>query len=133
MFVLKAYNARVVTEWLACCLSELVGQPHGHDLVPMTYVALPLVERNSLWRCVFLSWWRISFVLPLDKLNCGLACCMRCEDLPGEIFRNAGAAASLFAALLHFKGAQTDKEKSAVVIVRRHGITPNRSWARGFC
>ena len=42
--VMKAYNARVVTEYLASCTAELVLRPRAldHPLVPMTHCALNL-------------------------------------------------------------------------------------------
>ena len=41
-FTLKAYNGRVVTEWLAYCLADAASKPHDDERIPMTYVAMML-------------------------------------------------------------------------------------------
>ena len=40
LFTLKAYNGRVVSEWLAWCLGCAVRGGYPDERLPMTYVAM---------------------------------------------------------------------------------------------
>ena len=39
---LKAYNGRVVTEWLAHCLQDAASRPFQDERLPFTYLAMKL-------------------------------------------------------------------------------------------
>ena len=52
VFTLKAYNGRVVTEWLAHCLADVASKPHDDERIPMTYVAMMLsLNGNMFFLC----------------------------------------------------------------------------------
>ena len=47
VFTLKAFNGRVVTEWLSHCLGDIASRPHDDDRIPLTYVAM-ILGSNTL-------------------------------------------------------------------------------------
>ena len=49
VFTLKAYNGRVVAEWLASCLADAASKPHDDERIPMTYVAMMLSLSGKLF------------------------------------------------------------------------------------
>ena len=52
VFTLKAYNGRVVTEWLAHCLADAASKPHDDERIPMTHVAMMLrLNGNMFFLC----------------------------------------------------------------------------------
>lgn len=45
-FTLKAYNGRVVTEWLAHCVGDAASRPYQDERLPLNHVAMTLGNQN---------------------------------------------------------------------------------------
>ena len=88
LFTLKAYNGRVVSEWLAWCLGDAVRGGYPDERLPMTHVALKL-SRIALQSTKYIQKLDNLFPLPYDG-TC--ACTYARDDFPGtRSFQSPGA------------------------------------------